>query len=294
MASEGAESETERPTLTYFACRGRGEGARLALEMWHGGGWVDDRVALALTDDSAAAWRVIKETPRAGPLGTVPSLHVPGSGVEISQVTAVAGYINEAFGPGRASGSDAVAARATDAMLVSAAYLDIAGPLGALMWGPIRNKHTPVAESVNGFRQKLLHAVLPRLEALASAHGGPFFAEGDTPRIGDVYIFEALHRLAQAVGGDERGPGGADDESGEDVELALNGGPAAPIAAPYSAIPLGPNLTALCEAVAATPAVSGYIGKGRMASRISGAPCEPESLKALRRIWAAAAAEEAS
>ena len=90
--------------LTYFPCRGRGEMLRLSLAASNMA-WQDDRPALTTTATGAVQWPQIKASPRSGPLGQLPALHVGGGagagggGYSVAQVLGVNAYLMATVGP---------------------------------------------------------------------------------------------------------------------------------------------------------------------------------------------------
>lgn len=311
MASSTAPA---RYHLTYFACRGRGEAVRLCLQAVSaaepdGFAWAETRVNNPITDELADAWRALKaRRDTTGPIGTLPLLrradsdgvplaHDGAGAVEVSQVVALCAFADGMLCKARGLTPDPVAA-AQAMMLASAAYLDLCAPMGQLCWAPKRMPEKDPVKLVEAMHATLVGHFLPRLDAMleggadvddggdaaADAAGECYFFGRGTPSIGDICIFEAVHRLACLVGADDDGFSGAVCPL-ESEHPPETGGPPAPLVPKYDAVPIPPHLKRHAERMSEVPAIHTYIESGRMASRISGSPDEPAMIALLRATW---------
>jgi glutathione S-transferase len=235
------------PTLRYFDCRSRGQALRFALED-AGVAFEDERIPLA----DLAGWRERKEDPEVGgPFASLPVLRW-GDHV-VAQTLAVAAYLSERLG--HADRLSSAEARAFDAMVVSAAHLDMQAPYSGLLWLAADAPD----EQLRAVARGLLDAVGAKLAQLERLHEGallrgPFFGDA-APSMADFFVYESIDR-ARAVFGRAFAPHLAGAE----------------------------RMRALVAALEKRPRIAACLAARRVAERVTSSPSEPRVRDRVRAL----------
>lgn len=178
--------------LHYFQCRSRGQALRFALV---GGGvdFEDRRVPV----EAVEKWR---ENARTGtrdvPFASLPVLE--WGGYRVAQTLAIASYLSAKLG--FAEHLENAEEQARDAMIVSAAHLDMQVPYSRLMWlsGDAADAQVEaVARGLFG----TLEQKLRQLEALheTASRPGAYFG-GLRPTMADYFVYESIDRGCAVFG----------------------------------------------------------------------------------------------
>jgi glutathione S-transferase len=238
---------TDRIAFRYFDCRGRAQALRDALVDAERP-FADDRIQIS------KAWLEMKESPAAGPFGTLPVLEW-GDDV-VSETLPVAGYLSRRLG--HYQGLDAMGVARLE-MVASAAYLDVIFEFTMMIWFAPPSATASAAGDAEHFakHEGRVQRKLERLERMLAARPEAYFG-GREPAVADFFVLEAVDmgRLLFTT-------------RFADVLEAC------------------PRLVQMIGALEQRPAFAKYIGSGGRPARLTGMPTEPEVRERLDR-WAGA------
>jgi glutathione S-transferase len=181
----------KKVVLRYYDCRGRADAIRMLLEDCNIA-YSEERIPIVAsgslqrsqTIGDASSFRRDE-----GLFGTLPTLSLD-DGSPIAHPLAIASFITEVF---CVSPQDTAQSHADAMALAAHAHEELHRPCMALLWSPVRQPHAQLPALLSRFHARITSAIA-LLEFVLEKQKYPYFL-GQTPCVGDYFMFDALETL---------------------------------------------------------------------------------------------------